>query len=65
MSLLPYWLPTTFPHVLVVAVPLLLILLLVGGLAAKTVVSRVLEPRRDLERRVAELEAQLDERSDE
>ncbi|WP_169330639.1 hypothetical protein [Haloferax gibbonsii] len=49
MSLLPYWLSTEFPHVLVVAVPLLLILLLAGG----------------LERRVAELETKLDERSDE
>ncbi|AKU07185.1 hypothetical protein [Haloferax gibbonsii] len=65
MSLLPYWLSTEFPHVLVVAVPLLLILLLAGGLAAKAVASRVLEPRQDLERRVAELETKLDERSDE
>ncbi|MGB9958066.1 hypothetical protein ACOZ4B_16950 [Haloferax prahovense] len=65
MSLLPYWLPTEFPHVLVIVIPLLLILLFVGGLAANALASWVLEPRRDLERRVAELEARLDERSDE
>jgi hypothetical protein len=58
-------LPTQFPAVLAIAVPFVVALVLVGGLAVKSILAWVSRPGDDLERRVDELAARVDELSDE
>ncbi|UVE49281.1 hypothetical protein KU306_10125 [Haloferax larsenii] len=54
-----------FPGVLAIAVPFVLALVLVGGLAVKSILARVSGHEDDLEQRVEELEARVEELSDE